>query len=210
MEAIQRPPNTQGLRLLFTSGTRSMSGQLDVGVSTTDAAEERVVLLDPARRPIGTALKSVVHGTDTPLHLAFSCHVYDSEGRVLLTRRSLGKQAWPGVWTNSVCGHPAPGEEMADAVRRRTRYELGIDVDELSLVLPDFQYRAVDASGIVENEFCPVYTARTVDTPNPRPSEVSEFEWAKPEDVQVAVAATPWAFSPWLVLQLAAIREVRR
>jgi isopentenyl-diphosphate Delta-isomerase len=187
-----------------------MTGQLETEPSMTKDTTERVVLLDPARRPIGTALKSLVHGTDTPLHLAFSCHVYDADGRVLLTRRSLDKQAWPGVWSNSVCGHPAPGESMEDAVRRRTRFELGIGVDDLTPVLPEFQYRAVDAGGIVENEFCPVYTARTTDAPRPRPSEVSEFQWARPDDVHAAVTAAPWAFSPWLVLQLAAIREARR
>ncbi len=95
---------------------------------------------------------------------------------------------------------------MEDAVRRRTQYELGLDLEDLSLTLPDFQYRAVDASGIVENEFCPVYTARASGTPNPRASEVAEYEWADPADVHAAVTATPWAFSPWLVLQLAAIR----
>ncbi len=187
-----------------------MDGLLDTGASPHDSEHnidtEHVVLLDSDRRPIGTALKSEVHTTETPLHLAFSCHIVDAEGRVLLTRRSLGKQAWPGVWTNSVCGHPAPGESMEDAVRRRSRYELGLDLEDLSLALPDFQYRAVDASGIVENEFCPVYTARTSSTPAPRPDEVAEYQWARPEDVEVAVSATPWAFSPWIVLQLEAIR----
>jgi isopentenyl-diphosphate Delta-isomerase len=183
-----------------------MDGHVGTGTSAREHDPDQVILLDPQRRPIGTALKSTVHTTQTPLHLAFSCHIMDPDGRVLLTRRSLDKKAWPGVWTNSVCGHPAPGESMEDAVRRRTRYELGIDLDELSLTLPDFQYRAVDASGIVENEFCPVYTARTTATPVPRPSEVAEYQWARPEDLEIAVSATPWAFSPWIVLQLAAIR----
>ncbi|WP_198401422.1 isopentenyl-diphosphate Delta-isomerase [Acidipropionibacterium acidipropionici] len=116
-----------------------------------DAGEE-VVLLNEAGVPIGTALKHEVHHRQTPLHLAFSCHVIDAAGRLLVTRRALGKQAWPGVWTNSFCGHPAPGEEMADAVRRRARQELSIELDDLALVLPDFRYRALDASGIVENE----------------------------------------------------------
>lgn len=183
-----------------------MDGQLKTGTAAPVSDSDQVVLLDQDRHPIGTAPKSTVHTTQTPLHLAFSCHIMDAEGRVLLTRRSLDKKAWPGVWTNSVCGHPAPGEPMEDAVRRRVRYELGLELEDLTLALPDFQYRAVDAAGIVENEFCPVFTARSTGTPAPRPSEVAEFQWARPEDLETAVEATPWAFSPWIVLQLAAIR----
>jgi isopentenyl-diphosphate delta-isomerase len=163
---------------------------------------EMVVLLDEAGTPVGTADKGVVHSTTTPLHLAFSCHVYDQEGRVLVTRRSLGKLTWPGVWTNSFCGHPAPGETQEQAIARRAAVELGISVRSVELVLPDFRYRAVDASGIVENEICPVYRAVTTDAPQPNPDEVSEFAWLDPAALRSAVAAAPFAFSPWLGWQL--------
>lgn len=162
---------------------------------------EEVVLLDEEGREIGTAPKSSVHGTDTALHLAFSCHVLDRDGRVLVTRRALDKATWPGVWTNSFCGHPRPAEPVVAAVRRRAEFELGITVSELTLALPLFRYRAVDASGIVEHELCPVYLARTDDVPRPNPMEVSEYEWVEPDALAAALEATPWAFSPWLVLQ---------
>lgn len=162
---------------------------------------EYVVLLDEAGNEIGTAPKSSVHGTDTALHLAFSCHVLDDEGRILVTRRALEKQTWPGVWTNSFCGHPRPAEPVVSAVRRRAEHELGISITSLELALPLFRYRAVDASGIVEYEICPVYTARTTDALVPNPNEVLDFMWVRPEDLARSLDATPWAFSPWLVLQ---------
>jgi isopentenyl-diphosphate delta-isomerase len=163
---------------------------------------ELVVLVDEAGAPIGTADKVAVHGADTPLHLAFSCHVYDRHGRVLATRRALAKPTWPGVWTNSFCGHPAPSESSEDAITRRALYELGIRIDDLEIVLPDFRYRAVDASGIVENEICPVYRAITADAVTPHPDEVAEFAWLDPQSLRTAVAAAPFAFSPWLGWQL--------
>jgi isopentenyl-diphosphate delta-isomerase len=171
---------------------------------------EQVVLLSETGEHIGVADKALVHTTDTALHLAFSCHIYNAAGHVLVTRRALSKLTWPGVWTNSFCGHPAPGEDMSDAIARRAHHELGITIDELQLVLPDFRYRAIDSSGIVENEICPVYRAVTTDRVTPNPDEVAEFEWVDPQSLHNSVAATPFAFSPWLGWQLEQLAATRR
>lgn len=170
--------------------------------------DDAVVLLDEEGSAIGEAPKEAIHGDATPLHLAFSCYLFDAAGRVLLTRRALSKRSWPGVWTNSFCGHPAPGEAIEDAVRRHAASELGIAIDDLRPVLADFRYRAVDASGIVENELCPVYIARTADDLAPSPSEVAEFAWVAPQDLLRTVAATPQLLSPWCVLQVPRIASV--
>jgi isopentenyl-diphosphate delta-isomerase len=162
---------------------------------------DQVVLLDDDGRAIGTAPKSSVHGTDTALHLAFSCHVVNPEGDVLVTRRALDKRTWPGVWTNSFCGHPRPAEPVLAAVRRRADYELGLTLSDIELALPLFRYRATDASGIVEHEICPVYTARADRDPVLNPLEVVDAQWVEPGALAASIAATPWAFSPWLVLQ---------
>jgi len=167
------------------------------------APSEQVVLLDDAGNPIGVADKFEVHTANTELHLAFSCHVYNEAGQVLVTRRALSKLTWPGVWTNSFCGHPAPGESFGDAIARRASIELGITISDLTLILPDFRYRAVDASGIVENEVCPVYRAVTRDVVAPNPEEVAEFAWVEPTSLRDAAVAAPYAFSPWLGWQLA-------
>jgi isopentenyl-diphosphate delta-isomerase len=167
---------------------------------------DQVVLLDDEGREIGTAPKSSVHGVDTALHLAFSCHVLNDDGQVLVTRRALDKTTWPGVWTNSFCGHPRPAEPLVAAVRRRAEYELGLTVHDLQLALPLFRYRATDASGIVEHEVCPVYIARASGEPVPNPSEVVDTRWVDPAELAAALIATPWAFSPWLVLQAPQLR----
>lgn len=175
---------------------------MEIRVSDAD----QVVLLDDAGRAIGTAAKSTVHDADTALHLAFSCHVVDSDGQVLVTRRALSKSTWPGVWTNSFCGHPRPGEDMLDAVHRRAEFELGLTLTEVELVLPEFRYRATDASGIVEHELCPVYVARAADQPALNPHEVQDARWVDPANLAISLITTPWAFSPWLVLQAPQLR----
>lgn len=172
------------------------------------ASGEQVVLLGPDGRPAGVADKATVHGPDTPLHLAFSCYVLDDEGRLLLTRRALGKLTWPGVWTNSLCGHPAPGEELEAAVSRRAEQELGMSVTGLRPALPSFSYRAVDAGGVVENEVCPVYVALAEGEPRPASDEVAEWRWAPWEDVVEVARRTPWLLSPWSVLQIAELADV--
>ncbi|MCT2183075.1 MULTISPECIES: isopentenyl-diphosphate Delta-isomerase [Brevibacterium] len=171
---------------------------------TADTAVERVVLLDEAARPIGSMPKSEVHTADTPLHSAFSCYLIDDEDRILLTRRALTKAAWPGVWTNSFCGHPAPGEDIEDALVRRADQELGTTVTAVTVIAPDFRYRAVDAGGIVENEVCPVYVARIASPLDPSPAEVAEWSWTPIAEVRAALSATPFVFSPWMVDQFAA------
>lgn len=165
----------------------------------TDA--DHVVLLDDEGRAIGTAPKSSVHGTDTALHLAFSCHVVNSDGQVLVTRRALDKKTWPGVWSNSFCGHPRPAEPLLNAVHRRAEFELGLTLTDIELALPLFRYRATDANGIVEHEVCPVYTALTHDEPVLNPLEVVDARWVDPVELAASLQTTPWAFSPWLVLQ---------
>jgi isopentenyl-diphosphate Delta-isomerase len=176
----------------------------------TAAGEERVVLLDDDGRSIGTALKGEVHHRRTPLHLAFSCYIFDPAGRrLLLTRRALHKRTWPGVWTNSCCGHPAPGEPVEEAVVRRVAQELGAELTGLRLLLPDFRYRAVMEDGTVENELCPVYVATCPDPRalSPDPDEVDSVEWVDWRDFRADVLAGRREVSPWCVAQIAAIPD---
>lgn len=174
---------------------------------TTPDPEDVVVLVDDDGVPVGTSPRSEVHTDATPLHLAFSCYLFDEAGRLLMTRRALDKRTWPGVWTNSFCGHPRPGETVEHAVRRYAEHELNAGVDVVTPLLPRFRYRAVDASGLVENEVCPVVTARVTATVRPNPDEVVEHRWVPLGEVRAAVATAPWAFSPWMVAQVGEVEQ---
>ncbi|GGD30903.1 isopentenyl-diphosphate Delta-isomerase [Nocardioides daphniae] len=173
--------------------------------ATHEETEDLVVLLDEAGELCGTAPRESVHDADTPLHLAFSCWLLDTDGRLLLTRRALTKRSWPGVWTNSFCGHPRPGETFDDAVPRYAQRELGVAISDLVPLVPDFAYRAVDASGVVENEVCPVFAARVVGEVDPAPDEVMEHAWVPLDEVRSALQVSPWALSPWMREQAEAL-----
>lgn len=105
------------------------------------------------------------------------------------------------MWTNSVCGHPQEGESFEQAIFRRCRFELGVDVATPALVYPAFRYCETDPSGIMENEVCPVYAARVISDIQPNPEEVMDCQWIALEEMFHALAVTPWAFSPWMVQQ---------
>jgi isopentenyl-diphosphate delta-isomerase len=166
------------------------------------SARELVVLLDEEGRAVGTADKAEVHGSDTPLHLAFSCYVLDAEHRLLLTRRALHKKTWPGAWTNTVCGHPGPGEPLEDAVRRRGRDELGLEIETLTLVLPAYRYRFAMDDGTIENEMCPVFVGTTSGPARPDPDEVDDVAWVDWVELRTQVLAGARDVSPWCADQV--------
>lgn len=171
---------------------------------------ELVVLVDEDGNATGSALKATVHHGQTPLHLAFSCYVFDRSGRLLTTQRALDKATFPGVWTNSFCGHPAPGEDMFEAVTRRARQELGLALEGLTVALPAFRYTAVGDNGVHENELCPVFTATASTDATPDLTEVAALEWVPWVEFRDDVLAGERRVSTWCASQVAELagREV--
>ena len=180
-------------------------------MTATETGQELVVLLDDRRRPVGTAPKADVHSADTPLHLAFSSYAFDPAGRkVLVTRRALGKKTWPGVWTNTCCGHPGPGEGLQDAMVRRIGQELRLTPKDVELALPEFAYTARMADGTMENEFCPVFRVIVDADPEPDPAEVAEWAWVDWADLIVVAERAPRLISPWAALQIPQLSRLSR
>jgi len=158
--------------------------------------DELVVLVNDNNEEIGTMEKLSAHNADTHLHRAFSCYVFNKEGKFLLTQRALGKKVFPGIWTNSCCGHPAPGEKTEDAIKRRLQFELGLKPETLRVVLPKFRYRA-ELYGIVENEISPVYIATVSKEPKRNLAEVEDYEWVEWEEFMERIKKNPKKYSQW-------------
>lgn len=158
-------------------------------------AEERLILVDESNRATGVGTKTHIHRAGL-LHRAFSIFIVDHKGRILLQRRSLEKYHSGGLWANSCCGHPRPGERTLTAARRRLPEELGIGAP---LTFGFFsRYRADLDGGMQENEYVYVYFGPLVAQPDPDPAEVSEVEFASPDDIARRIAAKPDAFVYWL------------
>ncbi len=139
--------------------------------------DEHVVLVDPRGTILGIAPKLASHHANTPLHLAFSLYIFNDKGDFLVTQRALQKKVWPGVWTNSCCGHLALGETTEQAIQRRAHYELGMQIKGLQVLFLDYRYATPPFKGIVENEICPIYIARSDSSIVLNKEEVADFQW---------------------------------
>lgn len=157
---------------------------------------ELVILVDEQNKPIGTAPKDTVHTTNTPLHRAFSLFIFNSKKQLLLTKRAERKKTFPGVWTNTVCGHLAPEESAVDAAKRRLNDELGITGVEVKEAAP-YRYRFADKNGIVENEICPILVGYFDGDPVPLASEVDDWKWIDWSEFLEEIQTNPDMYSPW-------------
>jgi isopentenyl-diphosphate delta-isomerase len=164
-----------------------------------DANLELIEYVDENGVPTGeTAPKLDAHDDHTRMHAAFSCYVFNENGQFLVTQRALSKKVWPSVWTNSVCGHVSPGEAREDAIKRRSQYELGMEVKDIQVILPNYSYKTPPYNGIIENEFCPVFLARIDGKVNPNPDEVEDFKWLEwDEFIDQAKSDTDDIWSFW-------------
>ena len=158
-------------------------------------AEERLILVDERNRAIGAAGKTGVHRAGL-LHRAFSIFIVDDKARILLQQRSRQKYHSGGLWANSCCGHPRPGETTLAAARRRLTEELGIDAP---IAFGFFsRYRADLNGGMQENEFVYVYFGPLTADPEPDPAEVADVEFASTDEIKRRMARQPDAFTYWL------------
>lgn len=156
-----------------------------------------VVLVDEQNNPIGTLEKDSVHSKNTPLHRAFSLFVFNHKKELLITQRAKNKKTFPGVWTNTVCGHLLPEETTVSAAKRRLKDELGIVIENIQEVAP-YRYRFADNNGIVENEICPILVGYFNGDPQPNSQEVEDWKWMNWQDFLAEIKNdTVNEYSPW-------------
>jgi isopentenyl-diphosphate delta-isomerase len=156
---------------------------------------EKVVLVNENDEEVGTMDKLEAHHQGA-LHRAFSIFLFDHEGRLLLQRRALGKYHSGGLWTNTCCSHPRPGETIEHAAGRRLREEMGMTA-ELEHRFT-FIYKADVGQGLIEHELDHVLFGRSTGDPLPDPNEVVEWRYVDIQDLQRELSAGPEHFTAWL------------
>ncbi|HPF90929.1 MAG: isopentenyl-diphosphate Delta-isomerase [Flavobacteriales bacterium] len=158
---------------------------------------EQVVLVDEAGREIGHMEKLAAHRSGL-LHRAFSVFIFNTKGELLLQRRADGKYHSPGLWTNTCCGHPRPGERTVQAAGRRLMEEMGISCALLEVF--DFRYDAALEGGMHENELDHVIVGISDRQPVPDPQEASEVRYIDRLSLEEELAEHPERFTVWFPL----------
>ncbi|MCZ7377483.1 isopentenyl-diphosphate Delta-isomerase [Micromonospora sp. WMMC250] len=159
-----------------------------------------VELVDETGKAHGETTVSAAHQPPGQLHRAFSVLLVDPDGQVLLQRRAAVKTRFPLRWANSCCGHPQPGESLAEAANRRLREELGAGPVELTEVGVYVYYAEDPATGRVEFEYDHVLRGDFLPSAPllPDPSEVAELRWADPTALETELERDPRSYAPWL------------
>ena len=156
---------------------------------------DALILVDEQNRAVGHAEKQAVH-TQALLHRAFSIFLVGADGKVLLQQRSRAKYHSAGLWANSCCGHPAPGERTAQAARRRLDEELG------ATATLHFGFRARYCTrlpnGLTENEIVYVYFGATPTGFSLNPAEVAATAEISLSALKADIGRHPRRYAYWL------------
>jgi len=168
------------------------------------AAPIMLELVDEDGKTIGTAEKLSAHVAPGRLHRAFSVFLVDDSGRLLLQRRALGKYHSPGVWSNTCCGHPYPGEKPFVAAARRVSEELGV-APFLMREAGTVRYNHPDPdSGLVEQEYNHLFAGLVREPLKPDPDEIAEVAFVTAEELKRRHGED--VFSTWFMTVLDAAR----
>jgi len=167
---------------------------------------DQVILVDANDVQIGVAEKFHAH-REGKLHRAFSIFIANDGGELLLQRRARDKYHSGGLWSNTCCSHPRPGEATLAAAHRRLREEMGFDCTLSPLYR--FVYRAELDGGMIEHECDTVLIGRYDGKPAPDPVEVCDWRWIHPAALAQELAETPDRFTFWFRLAFAELHCAR-
>jgi isopentenyl-diphosphate Delta-isomerase len=173
--------------------------ETDITSIKTEMKTERLILVDEHDRELGTEEKLKTH-IEGKLHRAFSIFVFDDANRLLLQKRASSKYHSGGLWSNTCCGHPRPGEQTIVAARRRLVEEMNFKCELRPFFA--FQYRAELANRLIENEYDHVFIGRFNGSPVPEKTEVEDWKWIDMADLKRDLDERPYEYSYWLLKAL--------
>ena len=156
--------------------------------------EQKVILVDENDIQTGVTGKLEAH-RKALLHRAVSVFIVNSGGEWILQRRALDKYHSNGLWTNTCCTHPHPGESVFDAAKRRLREEMGITCNVTWLF--SFIYREKLENELFEHELDHVFLGITDTEPVINTSEVEDWKRISFTDIHNDIKQNQQNYTYW-------------
>lgn len=160
---------------------------------------EQVVLVNDHDEETGVMEKMEAHRTGS-LHRAFSVLLFNSRGEMLLQKRAQTKYHSSGLWTNTCCSHPRPGESLEEAARRKLRQEMGIEANPRFAF--KFQYKAPLDNQLIEHEIDHVFIGQFDGEPMLNEHEAEDWKFVDLHSLKQQIHSDPQQFTPWFRLIL--------
>lgn len=155
---------------------------------------EYVILVDENDNELGQMEKMQAH-LSGDLHRALSVFIFNSKGELLLQQRAHSKYHSPGLWTNTCCSHPRPGEDIHHAAERRLVEEMGM-LCQIHKAFSFLYYTDFD-NGLIEHELDHVFIGYSDDTPSINPEEVERWRYISKNDLFEEMDTNPEQYTAW-------------
>ena len=178
-----------------------------LGIEKRDKMNEFVILVDQSDNSVGTQEKIQAH-EQANLHRAFSVFIFNTKGEMLLQQRAKDKYHSGGLWTNTCCSHPRPGEVTEDAAHRRLQEEMGFDC--LLENVFHFIYKTDFDHGLTENELDHVFIGRHEGEIIPNSEEVADYRWISVKDMKQEIKEKPEIFTSWFKISVNKVIEFQK
>ncbi|MBI2642320.1 MAG: isopentenyl-diphosphate Delta-isomerase [Candidatus Wildermuthbacteria bacterium] len=161
--------------------------------------KNEVILVDERDNEIGVLEKIEAHRLGK-LHRAFSIFVFNSKGELLIQKRALAKYHSGGLWSNTCCSHPRPGEQLEVTARKRLKEEMGIECDLREI--HKFIYNTEFGNGLVEYEYDHVLVGRSDDMPVVNSEEAEDWRWVDTRFLVADMKDNPDSYTYWFRISL--------
>jgi len=160
---------------------------------------EHVILVDEQDNEIGTMEKMEAHQKGL-LHRAFSLLIFNTNGEMLLQQRAISKYHSGGLWTNTCCSHPLPGETIEQAGKRKLQQEMGFSCD--LAYSHKFIYKVQLDNDLIEHEWDYVMIGYFDGIPTINPNEAQAWKFESLNEIQKDAEENPERYTCWFKLIL--------
>lgn len=159
--------------------------------------KNKVILVNTKDEWMGVMDKMDAH-REGLLHRALSVFILNEHNELLLQKRAATKYHSGGLWSNTCCSHPYPGESTQAAAHRRLQEELGFDCKLKEAFT--FSYTSDMGNGLIENEYDHIYTGQYKGEINMNKDEVQDYKYISFDELNTWMKNEPTAFTAWFHL----------